>query len=243
MKTLAACLSLAALASFMSPANAALHISFSSGASTFNCGALGACDLSPDFDQIVLGTTDVGPFQITGTFVTSNAEFVFFPPQLTVSLTIANTAPTTETLLMAVGDNFFAPIFPPQLQELAFFSSGVGAGVDAALTFWVDKANEQPAKTSTDLPGIEVGSFSTLTGVGLAPLHAGRQFAMAEGALLTIPGGGSVTDFNMTMIAVPELSTWAMMLAGFAGLGCAGYRRSQRGLGQNAPLSIYKTDV
>ena len=28
---------------------------------------------------------------------------------------------------------------------------------------------------------------------------------------------------------VPEVSTWAMMLAGFAGLGFAGYRRGARG--------------
>jgi len=29
--------------------------------------------------------------------------------------------------------------------------------------------------------------------------------------------------------AVPEPSTWAMMLLGFAGLGFAGYRRAKRG--------------
>jgi hypothetical protein len=28
--------------------------------------------------------------------------------------------------------------------------------------------------------------------------------------------------------SVPEISTWAMMLLGFAGLGCAGYRRARR---------------
>jgi hypothetical protein len=28
--------------------------------------------------------------------------------------------------------------------------------------------------------------------------------------------------------SVPELSTWAMMLAGFAGLGLAGWRRDRR---------------
>jgi hypothetical protein len=34
-------------------------------------------------------------------------------------------------------------------------------------------------------------------------------------------------DFNLTLgaTAVPEASTWAMMLTGFAGLGYAGYRR------------------
>lgn len=33
---------------------------------------------------------------------------------------------------------------------------------------------------------------------------------------------------NVSVSAVPELSTWAMMLAGFAGLGFAGYRRSRK---------------
>jgi hypothetical protein len=33
-------------------------------------------------------------------------------------------------------------------------------------------------------------------------------------------------DGNVTTLAVPEPSTWAMMLIGFAGLGYAGYRRA-----------------
>jgi hypothetical protein len=32
----------------------------------------------------------------------------------------------------------------------------------------------------------------------------------------------------VTFTAVPELSTWAMMLTGFAGLGFVGYRSSSR---------------
>jgi hypothetical protein len=39
-------------------------------------------------------------------------------------------------------------------------------------------------------------------------------------ALFTVNAGGSIT-------AVPEPSTWAMMLVGFAGLGYAGYRRTR----------------
>jgi hypothetical protein len=34
---------------------------------------------------------------------------------------------------------------------------------------------------------------------------------------------------TFTLTAVPEASTWAMMLVGFAGLGVAGYRVSQKG--------------
>jgi hypothetical protein len=40
------------------------------------------------------------------------------------------------------------------------------------------------------------------------------------------PGGFGVGTFTLT--AVPEASTWAMMLIGFAGLGVAGYRASQK---------------
>jgi hypothetical protein len=39
--------------------------------------------------------------------------------------------------------------------------------------------------------------------------------------------GPSAFEFAVTA-GVPELSTWGMMLAGFAGLGFAGYRRNQR---------------
>jgi hypothetical protein len=36
--------------------------------------------------------------------------------------------------------------------------------------------------------------------------------------------------FNLTFTAVPEPSTWAMMILGFAGLGFAGYRQARRSL-------------
>ncbi len=35
--------------------------------------------------------------------------------------------------------------------------------------------------------------------------------------------------FSLTGAAVPEPSTWAMMLLGFAGLGFAGWRRARQG--------------
>jgi hypothetical protein len=40
---------------------------------------------------------------------------------------------------------------------------------------------------------------------------------------------GIVTSFTLT--AVPEPSTWAMMIFGFAGLGFAGYRASRKSVG------------
>jgi uncharacterized membrane protein len=55
--------------------------------------------------------------------------------------------------------------------------------------------------------------------------------------------GWSQDPFIPPPLPVPEPSTWAMMLLGFAVLGYAGYRRSARVLGQNARLSIYQPDL
>jgi hypothetical protein len=50
---------------------------------------------------------------------------------------------------------------------------------------------------------------------------------------LDVPKGASVTTAsgvfdNFVTATVPEPSTWTMMLAGFAGPGFAGYRRSRK---------------
>lgn len=60
------------------------------------------------------------------------------------------------------------------------------------------------------------GSDGGSTGVGLT---------FDTGSVLTLvsPGGA-----GFALTAVPEPSTWAMMLIGFAGLGYAGYRASRR---------------
>ena len=52
------------------------------------------------------------------------------------------------------------------------------------------------------------------------------------GSLDYPPGGGvcnnCIADGALTITAVPEPATWAMMLLGFAGLGFAGYRGSRK---------------
>jgi hypothetical protein len=48
----------------------------------------------------------------------------------------------------------------------------------------------------------------------------------AYGELASNPGGFGVGTFTLTA-AVPEPSTWAMLILGFVGLGFLGYRRSK----------------
>ena len=65
----------------------------------------------------------------------------------------------------------------------------------------------------------EVGLFGTgptlYTGPESAPIFRAGDFLVNTGSL-------TVTA------AAPEPSTWAMMLIGFAGLGCAGYQASRK---------------
>jgi len=62
--------------------------------------------------------------------------------------------------------------------------------------------------------GIRVTGPQIYTGTLSAPIFSVGKFVLDSGTL--------------TVTAVPEPSTWAMMLAGFAGLGFAGYRATRR---------------
>jgi hypothetical protein len=60
-------------------------------------------------------------------------------------------------------------------------------------------------------------------------------FNLPEGVTANAPGSDIVNNrFTLPTTSVPEPSTWAMMLLGFAGLGYAGYRRAR---GSHAALA------
>jgi hypothetical protein len=64
-----------------------------------------------------------------------------------------------------------------------------------------------------DLIGYDGGSLSTQSRLDKKPYGV----SLVSGAVTLAPA-----------TAVPEASTWTMLLAGFAGLGVAGYRKAQR---------------
>ena len=65
-------------------------------------------------------------------------------------------------------------------------------------------------------PPIQTGSISV----------AAAYISTADGEYSTVTGGDLIASTPTT--GVPEPSTWAMMLIGFAGLGFAGYRRASK---------------
>jgi hypothetical protein len=94
---------------------------------------------------------------------------------------------------------------------------------------------------NNNLNTLTLGSF-TLTGADLVTDGAsgtGDQFSPAGNQLVTITGLAPFTTatFHSTAnafefslgSAIPEPSTWAMMLLGFAGLGYAAFYRNSKG--------------
>jgi hypothetical protein len=80
------------------------------------------------------------------------------------------------------------------------------------------------------LAPITVGN-TTITNLRFEQVLGSGQFT---GSMWSNPGGQSqlnlVADFVETP-AVPEASTWAMMILGFAGVGFMAYRRSRKDQG------------
>jgi phospholipase/lecithinase/hemolysin len=75
------------------------------------------------------------------------------------------------------------------------------------------------------------GSFTDpKSGMVCSPDPSGQnQFLFWDEVHPTEAGHFLTAEFAVdALTAVPEVSTWAMMLIGFAGLGFAGYRRSRQ---------------
>jgi len=76
------------------------------------------------------------------------------------------------------------------------------------------------------------GTFTLTPGDGVSAPN-GFSFFQRNGETLNLsPLTVTVSDVS-EVAAVPEPSTWAMMVAGFAGLGFLSYRRTSRGGGLN----------
>ena len=149
--------------------------------------------------------------------------------------------------------NFFGEFFTPA--DISGFSSpggeysgGSGLANFLASSLSVEESFPDTFYTYIQVSGTTSGGMATIshddgasvytgipgsgTAVYLAPLQTSEDtasFMMPGGAFYIdyIEANGAPSDLIFN-VAVPEPSTWAMMLLGFAGLGYAGFRRSRQ---------------
>ena len=142
-------------------------------------------------------------------------------------------APLTVTLL-ASDTGFLSPVRFVNNSGSLTFNSNVGAP-NSTLSFFADTLNRQGANP-TNTPGVLLETVmghaltdpDSFSGSLVTPFDASAPFSMTEGGSLVLRADGSVTGFNQAMESgVPEPSTWAMLIIGFAAMAWAGLRRAK----------------
>jgi hypothetical protein len=142
---------------------------------------------------------------------------------------------TTGLLSLGVGGSL------SDFTDAADITADIVAAVGAAFATYSDVSlglvGGAPSDCSVSLPSAITGSFSrssdmsfSLGGVGVTGTHAGTcSFTVglfADGALLATESDSIVVTGGTS--TVPEPSTWATMMIGFAALGYMGYRRKAK---------------
>jgi PEP-CTERM motif len=158
------------------------------------------------------------------------------PNDLTeANISIANTDSTAQTLKIIAGANGYAG--PSDLFKLTGAIGATLGGSDLIGQFFVDPLNTLNGETLS-VVGTQIGTFDSgaLVGPesfsfnGLGSLAVNTPYGLAEELTLTLAPGATVFIQGMSMdatSAVPEPSTWAMMVAGFVILGFFGWSKKR----------------
>jgi hypothetical protein len=121
-----------------------------------------------------------------------------------------------------------APLFWENTSPVTL--SGLKWAISAGTTYWLTVVADQ---SYVDGHGMDsywsTGNAPGPVGYFSSDLHS---WFIEDASYVTLP------EAEILATTVPEPSTWAMMLLGFAGLGYAGYRRARAG---HAALTAYAT--
>jgi hypothetical protein len=220
-------------AGFTAPAHATLQftLGFVGGEASFTCVDNSSCDSNPATGTISIPTISFEGITATDAKVWATADSLNFTVG---SLTNDTDGPLNG--IFAVSDTDFssnAGRFRTSFSTK--WSNAPGSSID--LSWFDDSTNTQGANTPTDAPGILFDGISadTVTGSDTANFSNSGALAVSPLDSLTVQGsidlaaGGTESASESVVIAVPEASTWTMLIAGFAGLGIAGYLGSRKG--------------
>jgi hypothetical protein len=158
-------------------------------------------------------------FTVTGSVtVDSLGAFTNGLSPLSVSLWNVNTDSKLASAIIPVGNYIFTALGSPQVLTSGLYQIDVLYG----------------ASSNTDYNPFEgAGPTTSFNTLGVTLTFAGDFYNLGgNGSLATTPdtlstGGYGAGTFAVS--AVPESSTWAMIILGFGGVGFMAYRRKSRG--------------
>ena len=211
-------------ATAITPASARLQITLQSGANTFSCfdGQL-SCDQSGGANNLLIVDQTVGGILVQ-LALTQSVSGPTNELQLSSS-NIVNEGGVPATIkLFASNTDFVGPVSAINNSASLTFNQNIGAPL-STLQFFADVTNAQGANPA-NTPGVLLESVSgsaatdpdSFSGSLISPFDALGPYSMTESASLSLRGLGSITGFNQSMqstSAVPEPSTWALLITGF----------------------------
>ena len=135
-------------------------------------------------------------------------------------LGLASLAPGQTDLVLFTNNSFAASAIGKSWSTL-FPNTSEANLISDLQTYILPNAYPLPSSVNTDFIGFAQGDATSPTNISF-PLPSTFSGVAFSGG--TVFGGGTATEIS----AVPEPSTWAMMLLGFAGLGFMAYRRKSK---------------
>jgi hypothetical protein len=201
--------------------NATLSYSFCA-----SCGQGGVPGL-----QVTLNSTGSGADPGQGAIAFINTTFAYDPE---VSGSVLSISASVDKILTDSIENPGAGnTFRPTIEQggnyylAAIPGPQIGCCGDNTTTGW-----NTLAKSGLQASDFEEYDFSTGSFVAAFPNFSGGPMLFGLAQTFQNPGPFSATaiydPLQISVTSVPEPSTWAMMLFGFAGLGYAGYRRATK---------------
>jgi hypothetical protein len=225
-----------AVAALSAPAHAILQFSIGNGESSFACVDNSSCDSDSATGVISIPSVSSQEFGISATGVKLTSTGGTEAPAALDAIigSFSNTSDGALSGAFALGDTNFKSA---KEFRISVSTTWTNATADSRLdvSWFADPLNQQGANTPFDAPGSQFDSTqinSPETGNGTVNfsdtvfLNVSGLFSLTLQGDLTLASGGTVSATE-TVTAIPETSTWTMLIAGFAGLGIAGYRVSR----------------
>jgi hypothetical protein len=190
------------------------------------------CDTNPAIGVISVPTLNQSGVSATGIKITSTGG-TEASAALDVTIgSVSNLSGIALPVDFAIGDTSFSSTRGFKISLSVTWRSAAGSSLD--LSWFADPANQQGANIATDAPGTqfdttvldspESGSGTT-TFSDTAFVNLASPFSLTLKGSVDLANGGELSAMG-SVTAIPEASTWTMLIAGFAGLAFAGYRLS-----------------
>jgi hypothetical protein len=222
-----------AVAALSAPAHAVLQFSVGEGEASLTCVDNSSCDSDSATGVISIPSISSPEFGVSASDIKlTSTGGTNAPAALDATIgSFSNTSDGSLSGAFALGDTNFSSAKLFRITASVTWTNAPNSELD--LNWLADPENQQGGNNPFVAPGNQfdftefdspTSGSGTQTFVDTVVLRLSGPFSLTlQGDLLGFPSGGTVSATE-SVTAIPEASTWTMLIAGFAALGIAGYR-------------------